>query len=302
MSVAELPRENVAVNTELVGELIYDQFPEWVDLPLTPFSSQGTDNAVFRLGEEMVVRLPQTPKASLQVEKEQMWLPKLAPHLSIPIPTLLGVGKPTHQYSWSWSVYDWLEGDIATVERIGDRADQAARSLGKFITSLQAFPAEDGPLPGEHNFYRGVPLADRDGAVQLALASVRGIIDVRKASQARDNALQVPAWNGSPKWIHGDLADSNILWSNEDISAVIDFGGSCVGDPACDLMIGWDILADAREVFRETVEPDTDSWDRGRGWALSTGLITLSRFAESRPTIAKCAVHKITQSITDKAA
>jgi len=302
MSLVEPPSlEYYDVNLERVRELVCDQYPEWAHLPLKQFASEGTDNAVFRLGEEMVVRLPRTKKASLQVEKEQLWLPRLAPYLSLTIPTLLGAGRPTDTYPFPWSIYDWIKGDIATVERVEGNVHRAARTLGTFITSLQAISSSGGPLPGEHNFYRGAPLTGRDDMVQVALTEAGSAFDVQKARRVWSGVMQIPEWKGPPMWIHGDLADSNILWRDGDIRAVIDFGGLCVGDPACDLMIGWDVVAGARSTFRETVAPDDDSWERGRGWALSTGLITFSRFKHSRPGVAACALHKITQVLSDEA-
>ena len=170
MSTGKMHVDEVDTNASLVVRLLITQFPQWTNLPIEPVHSAGTGNALYRLGDDMVVRLPRIPSAVEQVNKEQKWLPRLAPLLPLNIPVPLAKGKPSEGYPWHWSVYRWLEGEDATTEPIADPR-QAATDLAQFITALQQIEATGGPAPGRHNFYRGVPLAMRDQQTRAAIAA-----------------------------------------------------------------------------------------------------------------------------------
>ncbi|RMF76469.1 MAG: aminoglycoside phosphotransferase family protein, partial [Chloroflexi bacterium] len=275
MPVGKMHADEIDIDDLLVRRLLTAQFPQWADLHIEAVSSAGTDNALYRLGDAMVMRLPRIHNAVAQVDKEQMWLPKLAPHLPLAIPTPLARGKPGAGYPFQWSIYRWLDGDNAMLDRITDPA-QMATQLAQFINALQHIDTTGGPCPGSHNFSRGVPLVMRDADTRAAIDSLHGIIDTDAASAAWDAALNTPAWNNPPVWIHGDLQSGNLLAQNGRLSAVIDFGGLAVGDPACDLQVAWNLFdVEARAVFRDAVSVDEATWARGRGWALSVGLIAL---------------------------
>src|SRR5712692_7460840 len=136
MSAGKMHVDEVDVDVSLVRRLLAAQFPQWADLPIEPAPSAGTDNAIYRLGEDMAVRLPRIAGATGQVEKEHRWLPKLAPQLPLAIPIPLAMGSPAEGYPWHWSVTRWLEGEEATVERVSD-LHQAAMDLAHFIAALQ---------------------------------------------------------------------------------------------------------------------------------------------------------------------
>ncbi|MFC1996562.1 aminoglycoside phosphotransferase family protein [Chloroflexota bacterium] len=237
----------------------------------------------------MVVRLPRIQSASGQVEKEQYWLPKLAPHLPLPIPLPLAMGKPGEGYPWPWSIYSWLEGQNATVEPIAD-PHQAATELAGFITDLQRIDPTDGPPSGGHNSYRGVPLAERDQQTRAAITALDGTLDTDAANAAWETALMVPTWQDPPLWIHGDLQPGNLLVQDGRLSAVIDFGCLGVGDPACDMIAAWSVFSpESREIFRRRLAVDEATWARGRGWALSFGLIALPYYIKTNPVLANIA-------------
>ena len=209
------------------------------------------------MGDNMVVRLPRIPSAVGQVDKEQKWLPILAPFLPLNSPIPLAKGKPSDSCPWHWSVYRWLKGADATTAPIAD-PHQASTDLAQFIIALQQIEATDGPRPGQLNFYRGVPLAMRDQQTRDAIAALHDWIDADEVTAAWDAALEIPAWNEAPVWLHGDLHDGNLLVQQGRLSAVIDFGGLGVGDPACDVMAAWLLLsAENRAIFREVLQ-DTD--------------------------------------------
>lgn len=300
MSAGNMHGDEVVTDVSLVGRLLAAQFPRWADLPIEPVPSAGTDNALYRLGDDMAVRLPRIHWATAQVEKEHQWLPKLAPLLPLAIPVPLAMGMPGEGYPWHWSVYRWLEGENATMDRIADPR-QAATELAQFIAALRRIDTTGGPPPGPHNFFRGVPLEMRDAETRAAIAALHDTLDADAATAAWEAALQAPAWPGPPVWIHGDLQSGNLLAVQGRLSGVIDFGGLGVGDPACDLMVAWNLLsAETRDVFRATLLVDDATWARGRGWALSVGLIALPYYRSTNPVLAGISRRAIDEVLADQ--
>ena len=236
----------------------------------------------------MVVRLPRTERTSGTLEKERQWLPRLAPLLPVAVPVPLVEGIPAEGYPLEWSVYRWLKGEDATVERVTDQS-QSATDLAQFVAALQQIDPTGGPSPGEHNAFRGVPLATRDAPTRAAIVSLRGAIDVGAVTAGWESALQLPEWEHPPVWIHGDLDSRNLLVEEGRLSAVIDFGCLGVGDPACDVMVAWKVLsADTRIIFRTTLSVDESTWARARGWALSQALMALSYYTpETNPVLVR---------------
>jgi aminoglycoside phosphotransferase (APT) family kinase protein len=291
--------DEIDIDAALVGRLLAEQFPQWADLPIEPVHSAGTDNAIYRLGHDMALRLPRIPAATGQLEKEHQWLPRLAPLLPLAIPVPLAKGMPDEGYPWHWSVYRWLEGETATTERIADPR-QAATELAQFVAALQQIDPLGGPPPGKHNSFRGVPLARRDPATRDAIRALRGTLDANAVTAAWEAALQAPAWQGPAVWLHGDLLASNLLAQHGRLSAVIDFGCLGVGDPACDTMVAWTYLsAETRKVFRAALPVDDATWARGRGWALSFGLIALPYYQSTNPVLSGIARYAIDEALAD---
>jgi aminoglycoside phosphotransferase (APT) family kinase protein len=287
------------VDVATVRALLATQFPEWSKLPLEPVRSAGTDNALFRLGADKAVRLPRVDWAVPQIDKEQRWLPVLAPQLPLAIPLPLARGAPGADYPWPWSVQSWLEGHDATVAPLGDLRTAAA-TLADFIAALHRIDTAGGPRAGPHNFHRGVPLGHRDSYVRQALTQLAGAIDTERATAIWNEALAAPEWHGSPVWIHGDIDARNLLVLDGNISAVIDFGGLGVGDPACDLSVAWNLLdAEAREGIRAALGVDDATWIRGRGWALSIALIQLPYYLATNPTLVAIARRTIDAVLTE---
>jgi aminoglycoside phosphotransferase (APT) family kinase protein len=280
--------DEVPTDASLVGRLIDAQFPQWADLPIEPVRDRGTDNALYRLGEELVARLPRIHQATLALGKEYSWLPRLARPLPLAVPMPLAKGLPADGYPWEWSVYRWLEGEPATVEPVTD-LDQAAVDLAQFIAALQRVDPLDGPPPGKHNGFRGEPLAARDRAVRASIAALGDEIDVDAVTAAWEAALRAPVWRRSPVWIHGDLDARNLLVVEGRLSAVIDFGCLGVGDPASDVMVAWKVLsAESRDTFRAALSIDDATWVRSRGWALSQALGALSYYTlETNPVLVR---------------
>jgi aminoglycoside phosphotransferase (APT) family kinase protein len=290
--------EKVNIDVSLVSRLVSTQFPQWADLPIKPVEFDGWDNTTFRLGEDMSVRLPSAERYILQVDKEHRWLPKLASHLPLPIPVPLVKGKPGEGYPFPWSVYRWIEGEPATIERIEDLAGFAT-TLADFLTALQRVDPTGGPPPGPHNFFRGGPLTVYDAETRQAVAALEGKIDTAAASAVWEAALKA-TWHGSPVWFHGDVAWGNLLVKEGRLSAVIDFGTSGVGDPSCDLAIAWTLFGgESRDTFRAALQLDDATWARGRGWTLWKALITLAAHIDTNPSKAGIARLVIDEVLAD---
>jgi aminoglycoside phosphotransferase (APT) family kinase protein len=269
-----VPKRN-AVGQDVVRGLVAEQFPQWSQLPIAPVRNGGWDNFTFRLGDDLVVRLPSAAEYALAVEKERRWLPELAPHLPVPIPSPCGNGVPGPGYPYPWSIYRWLDGERATLGGITDGAEFAV-ALADFLTSLRSVDATDGPQPGVHNWYRGGTLRTFDETTRDSLEALAGRIDVDLVTEIWSAALSA-RWDGVDVWFHGDLAEGNLLLKDGRLAAVIDFGTCGVGDPACDLAIAWALLTEpGRQVFRDRLDVDDASWARGRGWALWKALNELA--------------------------
>ena len=263
-----------AVDEHLARRLVDSQFPQWADLPVTPVEHGGVDNRTFRLGERMTVRLPSADWYALQVAKEQRWLPVLAPRLPLPIPTPVARGAPGEGYPYAWSVYRWLEGEVASESRIADLTEFAT-TLAGFLVALGGVEAADGPAPGRHNFFRGGPLTTYADETIDAIEALGDEIPGDAARRVWDDAVAA-TWESDPVWFHGDVAEGNLLLRGGRLAAVIDFGTSGVGDPACDVVIAWTLLSGpSRDAFRAALGVDPGTWSRGRGWALWKALITL---------------------------
>jgi aminoglycoside phosphotransferase (APT) family kinase protein len=255
--------------------LLAAQFPHWAHLPVVPVELDGWDNTTFRLGTELAVRLPSADVYVAQVEKEHRWLPILAPQLPLPIPEPVAKGAPGCGFPRPWSVYRWLPGEPATVDRVAD-VDQLAADLADFLTALYAIDPSAGPPAGEHSFFRGAALTTYDRDTRAAIAALDGEIDTDAATKVWQAALAAP-WHRTPVWLHGDMTASNLLVVGGRLSAVIDFGCSAIGDPACDTTIAWTFLhSESRDTFRNRLRLDDATWERGHGWALWKALITLA--------------------------
>ena len=265
---------------DLVRRLVAAQFPRWAGLPVLPVATEGWDNRTFHLGAEMSVRLPSASPYSLAVEKEQRWLPVMAPQLPLQIPVPLAKGVPGEGYPYVWSVYRWLDGDTARRDNVADLTEFGA-ALADFLAALQGVDPAHGPGPGLHNWHRGGTLATYDALTQASLETLR---DHCRTELAREiwQAARQSRWEGQPVWFHGDIAQGNLLVNDGVLTSVIDFGTCGVGDPACDLAVAWTLLTgESRAVFRSGLSVDDETWTRGRGWALWKTLATCAGALQS---------------------
>jgi aminoglycoside phosphotransferase (APT) family kinase protein len=265
--------DELDIPAPLVRKLLEEQFPQWAGLPLERVEPDGTVNVIYRLGDEMSVRLPRRDGADSEEDLEARWLPVLAPHLPVEIPRPIGRGAPGAGYPWCWSIHSWIDGDAPT--RPLDAHDVAA-----FVTALQRVDATGAPEPSGG---RGRPLALRDGGVRDALTR----IDAPGARELGEEAMCAPEWEGDRVWLHCDLDARNVLERDGRLAGVLDWGGMGAGDPAVDVMVAWKLVAtEERERFRELLGVDDATWLRAQGWVVSQALIALGYYTlETNPAI-----------------
>jgi aminoglycoside phosphotransferase (APT) family kinase protein len=289
---------NADITAGLVSRLVGRQFPQWSLLPVRPVDAGGWDNVTFRLGEEMLVRLPSADDYVPGVRKEQRWLPVLAGQLPLPVPELLGVGEPARDFPRPWSVYRWIDGVPVTGQTVRDLPEFAA-DLADFLAALYRIDPAGGPPPGPHNFFRGGSLAVYDGETQEALVALEGHIDTALAAEVWQAAAEA-TWPGRPVWFHGDAQPGNLLINAGRLCAVIDFGTCGVGDPACDTTIAWTFLSgESSRVFRERLPVDRATWTRGRGWAIWKAMKVLVGALDSDPQDAAFTARVIDKILAD---
>lgn len=287
--------DEIETDVPLVRRLLAAQFPEWAGLPIERVRSAGTDNALYRLGEDLVVRLPRIHWAVDGVGKDMLWLPKLAPLLPVAVPVPLAKGEPAEDYPWTWGVYPWLAGENPAIDSV-PAAKSLTNEVADFVKALHRVDLAGGPAAR-----RGRPLAEvQDEEARAALAELKGMIDVDAATAAWNAAIQAPPWTGRPVWVHGDLLAGNLLLEGRRLTGVIDWGGVGIGDPACDLIVAWGLLPrDLRPAFRAKLGVDDETWARGRGWALSIGLIALPYYKDTNPVLAATARQLIREVLAD---
>jgi aminoglycoside phosphotransferase (APT) family kinase protein len=283
-----------------VRRLVANQFPQWADLPVRPVPNGGWDNQTFRLGQRLSVRLPTAREYALAVDKEHRWLPALAPRVPLPIPVPVARGVPADGYGFHWSVYEWIDGEPAGIDSIGDLTG-FADGLAAFLVALRRVDPTGGPQPGLHNWFRGGPLRVYDPQVRRAVEVLDRRIPRDVVTEIWQSALGT-AWHGRPVWFHGDVAPGNLLIRDGVLTAVVDFGTCGVGDPACDVAIAWTLLSGpSRDAFRARLDVDPATWARGRAWALWKALIVYAGALRRDRTAAAEASRVIDEIVSDYA-
>ncbi|MDH4280645.1 MAG: aminoglycoside phosphotransferase family protein [Acidimicrobiia bacterium] len=294
-----MPAADVAVDEALVRRVLehaaaHDGLdPELASQDLQLLAN-GWDNTLYRLGDHHVVRLPRRAVAIGLVLSEQRWLPQLAPHLPIPVPVPIFAGLPSPLFDRPWSIVPWFDGEPLGERSIADEpavvGDRLALDLADFLHHLHQPAPADAPL----NPFRGVPLTSRAERTVSHLSpgsvAMTAIGSDQAAGRLRavwGRALDQPRWSGGDRWLHGDLHPLNLLWHDDRLAAVIDFGDICGGDPATDLAVAWSVFADPvhrrhfQSLARIDNEPvDVATWHRAAGWALSVACAIAANSAD----------------------
>jgi len=284
--------EQVDIDVDIVRRLIADQHPRWAGLPLVEVPSIGTVNAVYRLGDELCVRLPLQAGGVPSLERELEHLPWLATRLTVAVPEPVATGAPDDAYPLPWAIYRWLPGTTADGSGGAALADDVAAA----VTAIRALDPTDAPrAEGRWS------LAAWEPSVGRSLEALGGVIDVERAGAAWAAAVAAPLWDGPPTWVHGDLLAANLLVTDGRLAAVIDWGGAGTGDPAADLLPAWSGLdATGRARLRTVLAPDDATWTRGRGWALRTALTGLPYYPETNPGFAAMAGAMLAAVLADR--
>jgi aminoglycoside phosphotransferase (APT) family kinase protein len=273
------PPAEFAIDGALVSRLLAEQHPDLAHLPLEVVDA-GWDNAMFRLGDHLAVRLPRRAAAAPLILHEQTWLPGLSARLTLPVPTPCRFGTPALGYPWHWSVVHWLDGVTAD---LNEPASSQARPLAEFLHSLHG-PA---PAAAPANPMRGVPLALRCGMVAARLQRLAGRTNLITPQLMRvwEAALRAPL-DLPPTWLHADLHPRNVLVQRGSITGIIDWGDLTAGDPATDLASVWMLWEDprARQAAMEAYGHISEATlQRAKGWAVLFGVFLLDTGLTDNP-------------------
>lgn len=285
--------DQVDITTDVVARLIAAQFPHWRELPVRDLASHGTVNALFRLGDEFVLRFPLLPSldAGLRAElvAEQDAARRIAAHVPVAVPEPVAFGEPGEGYAGPWTAYRWIPGETADARNIGD---DFAGDLAGFVHALRVMDTGGRSWDGRS---RGGPLAEADDEVRRALAASTALTDTTGLTRAWNRCLDAPPHDGTDVWIHADLMPGNLIVRDARLAAVIDLEMACVGDPAVDLMPAWNLLTGpAREAYRRALGVDGAAWERGRGWAIVQAIMALPYYVDTNRAMATTARHTLT--------
>ncbi len=284
--------DELAIDADLVRRLLAEQMPAWAGLPLRSVG-RGTVNAMFRLGDDLAVRLPRTAEWAGDLGRERVWLPRLRDRISLSVPEPVASGEPTPEYPLPWAVYRWVDGDQYADTLVDDEA-AAADDLARFVQELRAGPVDDAPPAGRR------PLAELDEWTRSAVVEAGDQLDTSTVLAAWDRALEAPVFAGEKVWIHTDLLRPNLLVRGGRLAAVIDFGAAGVGDPAADVIAAWTVFgAVGRERYRENLDVDDATWERARGYALTQAALIVPYYRETNPAFTASAQRTIGEVLAD---
>jgi aminoglycoside phosphotransferase (APT) family kinase protein len=286
-----LHEDELAIDLPLVRSLLGTLATSYAGLPLRPLEASGSSNALFRLGDDLLVRLPRRPGGTETIDKEARWLPLVAPALPVAVPEVVAVGEPGFGYPERWSVVRWLDGAVPDAPTGGEPRHDLARDLADVVSALRGLdvPQEAAADPALR-WYRGEPMASMDPDVRRLLRECRDVVgldlDLDACAAVWDEALTLPGVHEvtAPRWYHGDIVAENLLVRGGRLAALLDFGGLSVGDPTVDLTVAWELLdASARTTFREAVGVDEATWLRARGWALALAVMAFPYYWTTMP-------------------
>ncbi|HET7303246.1 MAG TPA: aminoglycoside phosphotransferase family protein [Segeticoccus sp.] len=301
MPRTRLHADEVAIDDALARRLLAAQLPDVADLPLTRLASGGTENAVFRLGDQLALRMPLQPSAVDGLLKEVRWMPVVARHLSVETPTVVALGDSSADYPFPWAVVRWLEGSDGLRTPL-HRLPGAASDVTRLVGELQAVDTSGAPAPGSKGFGRGLPLVGRDADVRAGLdrCAARNLTDVDRLTTVWEEALAAPPWQDAPVWLHADLIPGNVLVRDGRLAGLLDFGAMATGDPAYDITAAWHLLDAAdRETFLTALDVDEATRRRARGLVVGHAVVALPYYLDTHPAMVGTARRGIEQVLSD---
>lgn len=287
--VIRMHDDEVDVGEGLVRRLLVAQMPELADRSLEKVEPWGTNNAVWRLGDDLVVRLPRIGWATGQVDRDATWLPRLAPHLAVAVPEPVAIGEPAEGYPYRWAVHRWIAGTGASLDRIEDPVSFAL-DLAHAVEQLQAIATDGAPLARN----RARPLRAYDEATRRAIDGAADLIDAAAATAVWEEALAATPHPDPPVWVQGDL-EGNCLVRDGRLCGIVDWGSACVGDPAVDVQVVWSPLftEGSRQAFIEALDVDEATIARSRGAAVNQACAALPYYQGTYQLIVERSIHKL---------
>ncbi|MEB2843181.1 phosphotransferase [Rhizobiales bacterium RZME27] len=272
--------DDIFLPETLVRQLIADHTPQWSHLACERLASSGTDNALYRLGDDLLLRLPRRRESVAATAKELDWLPHMQ-GLPLAVPDLRYRGKADVGQSIDFGIFDWLEGDLATPDKISNPL-QAADDLAAFLSALHLKDTVGAPRSGPANHRRGVALDELSPVTLPAIDILADEIDSEAAHALWKRACALPLPERAV-WLHGDLKADNLLARDGRLHGVLDWGLAAVGDPAADYATAWVFIdPTARDHFRKALNLSDADWLRAEGWALYGAVIALSYYRGGR--------------------
>ncbi|MBB5937263.1 aminoglycoside phosphotransferase family protein [Streptomyces zagrosensis] len=281
-----LHEDEIPVDEAVIRSLLREQRPEWATLPIAP-AGAGTDNTMYRLGDQLLMRLPRTPHNAQAVRKEQTWLPRMAPHLPCRIPEPVHAGTPGSAFPLAWSVYRWIDGDEAGPGSVTNWAAFGS-DLATIVQSLHSIPLMGATRQGGLSWYRGGGLHACERWISECFDTCRTIqgglnLDIAYLQHLWQSALALPEPSARHGWLHGDLKPTNLLVQRGKLHAVIDFGGLSVGFPDAEHSPVWDLPPKARQAYWDAMSLDDATWLRARAWAIAVAVSGVSYYWGTYP-------------------
>lgn len=273
------------MNEKIAKELIDSQFPQYKELKIEKIASQGHDNTTFQLGANYTISFPNKDMYQESIQSVYDFLPKIQEYLSIKIPIKMHIGNPSTLFSYRWSIQRYIEGQSSNLILESIDLNQFATELAKILKefkNIKNLDRENKLRPSPKNFFRGGDLIIYKSDIEQSLSILKDEqIDKVWINKIWKHAISVP-WKGENLFVHGDIAQGNIIFNDNKLEGIIDFGTMACGDPACDLMMAWNTFTgESRAIFKKIVDYDNDTWIRGMAWTLWKGLLEISQTSKS---------------------
>ena len=288
------------VTTDMVHDLVGGQFPECARLPIEGVRSEGTVNAIFRIGEQLAARFPLQPN---DVDTTRQWLQReadaareLLGHTRVPVPEPVAIGEPGAGYPLPWSIHTWVPGTTAS-ETDASTSDHFAHDLAEFIQHVRSIDVAGRTFTGNG---RGGDLRSHDNWLETCFSESTRLVDVPQLRQIWTRLRQLPR-NSPDVMTHGDLIPGNVLVSEGRLPGILDVGGLGPADPALDLVAAWHLLdADRRQLLRGDLGCDDLEWERGKAWALQQAMGAIWYYLETNPPMHRMGQHTLERIIADE--
>jgi aminoglycoside phosphotransferase (APT) family kinase protein len=273
------PAAEVSIDEPLVRSLLTSQYPQFTGWPCYQVG-EGFDNALWRLGDELVVRIPRRQIAAELIANELRWLPEVAEHVTLLTPLPLLRGEPNERFAWPWLIARWIDG--VPGDELLQQPRAATLPLATFLHEVHV----EAPPEAPRNPFRGGPLRDHASTFDTRIRELSDVIDVTATRELWTKCLDAPLWEAPGRWLHGDLHPANTLYRDLELVGIVDFGDLCAGDPACDLggvlmSLSLDELGSFFDAYR--VADSAMMW-RTIGWATHFGVLMASLGLADRPT------------------